>query len=384
MFRILILLLIPYVLVAQTSNYEIIARVVLQASILNDASTALTESPVSITSFTSQRSAGGKHDFFSEGDYWWPDPKDPTGPYIQKDGLTNPDNFVAHRKAMIHFSKIMGALASAYILTGDEVYAKQAFRHARVWFIDTATRMNPHMLYAQAIQGRYTGRGTGIIDMIQFMEVSQSLVVLEKSKYASKKEYMGYRKWFNQYLNWVTTHQYGIDEKNALNNHGTCWTMQVAAFALFTKNTPLLDSCRNRYKLIHLPHQMDSIGSFPRELARTKPFGYSLFNLDAMVMLCQILSTAKDDLWSYITPDGRSISKGISFLYPYLLNKESWPYKQDVMYWDEWPKAQPFLLFGAKALQREAYFDLWKNLEHQPRTEEVIRNLPVRYPLIWF
>lgn len=30
----------------------------------------LKEKPITITAFTSSRSAGGKHDFFSEGDYW--------------------------------------------------------------------------------------------------------------------------------------------------------------------------------------------------------------------------------------------------------------------------------------------------------------------------
>ena len=51
-----------------------------------------------MTAAHSPRSAGGLHDFFSEGDYWWPDPKNPDGPYIQRDGMTNPDNFVEHRQ----------------------------------------------------------------------------------------------------------------------------------------------------------------------------------------------------------------------------------------------------------------------------------------------
>jgi hypothetical protein len=33
----------------------------------------------------SPRSAGGEHDFFSEADYFWPDPANPAGPYIEKD-----------------------------------------------------------------------------------------------------------------------------------------------------------------------------------------------------------------------------------------------------------------------------------------------------------
>ena len=40
-------------------------------------------------------------------------------------------------------------------------------------------------------------------------------------------------------------------------------------------------------------------GSFPLETARTKPYGYSLFNLDAMATICQTLSDKNDNLWTY-------------------------------------------------------------------------------------
>jgi hypothetical protein len=129
---------------------------------------------------------------------------------------------------------------------------------------------------------------------------------------------------------------------------------------------------------------MAADGSFPKELARTKPYGYSLFNLDAMTMICQILSDKKENLWKFQTSDQRSIQKGISFLYPYVSNKQQWPFNKDVMYWDEWPVAHPFLLFGAQAFKENKYIDCWERLEHEPDTEEIIRNLPVRHPLIWF
>ena len=74
---------------------------------------------------------------------------------------------------------------------------------------------------------------------------------------------------------------------NAANNHGTCWVMQVAAFAKFTGNQKLLEFCRERYKNVLLPNQMAADGSFPQELRRTKPYGYSIFNLDAMATICQ-------------------------------------------------------------------------------------------------
>src|SRR6516165_4528643 len=85
--------------------------------VLKAADRYLNEKPVTVTAASSPRSAGGKHDFFSEGDYWWPDPQNPAGPYIQRDGMSNPDNFVEHRRALIRFSLIVPALAAAYQLT---------------------------------------------------------------------------------------------------------------------------------------------------------------------------------------------------------------------------------------------------------------------------
>jgi hypothetical protein len=365
------------------STMEDEAANVLRVHILKEAAWALQQQPVTVTAQTSPRSAGGKHDFFSEGDYWWPNPKSPDSPYIQKDGMTNPDNFVAHRLAMIRLSRIVGALASAYKLTGDEKYFQQALTHCRAWFVDTATMMNPHLLYAQAIQGRHTGRGIGIIDTIHFIEVVQGLLYMEQKTGSGKEVLAGIRNWFDQYLHWLTTHKYGKDEMNAENNHGTCWVMQVGAFARFTGNEELQKFCRDRFKTVLLPNQMAVDGSFPREIKRTKPYGYSIFNLDAMATICQVLSTKEDDLWTFRLADGRSIRKGIEFLYPYLENKASWPYSKDVMYWENWPVAQPSLLFGAVHFSNEDWMKTWKRLDHKPETEEVIRNLPVRNPLNW-
>jgi hypothetical protein len=355
----------------------------LRKEIIARADKALTETPVTITMFLCSRSAGGIHDFYSEGDYWWPDPANPEGPYIQRDGMTNPDNFVDHRKAMIRMSQIVGNLASAYRITGDEKYVRQAFIHLKAWFADPATRMNPSLLYSQAIKGRFTGRGIGIIDTIQLMEVAQGIIAMQNAKCIDKQLLETIKTWFADYIRWLTTHQYGKDEMNAKNNHGTCWVMQVASFAKLTGNTEILDFCRSRYRDILLPDQMAADGSFPQETRRTKPYGYSLFNLDAMAMICQILSDENNDLWRYQTSDGRSIRKGIEYLYPFVADKSKWPFPHDVMYWENWPVAHPFLVLGASRLSEKQWFITWSSLEHFPAVEEVIRNLPVRNPLIW-
>ncbi|MEP6748997.1 MAG: alginate lyase family protein [Bacteroidota bacterium] len=358
-------------------------RKVLQQQIMQEAAWALKQLPVTVTAETCSRSAGGKHDFYSEGDYWWPNPAGADSPYIQKDGITNPNNFVAHRHAMIAFSQVTGALASAYKITGDEQYVRQAMKHYKAWFVDTATMMNPNLQYAQAIKGRFTGRGIGIIDGIQLIEAAQGLIVMEKTKSMDPILLAAVKKWFAQFLQWLTTHPYGRDEMNAANNHGTCWVLQAAVFAKLTGDKTMMKFCSDRFKNILLPHQMLADGSFPLELKRTKAYGYSIFNLDAMTTICQVLSTRGDDLWKYETADGKSIKKGIEYLYPFVADKNKWPLKPDVMYWNEWPVAQPFLVFGANAFNNAAWFNTWKGLEHAPKADEVIRNLPVRNPLIW-
>ncbi len=367
----------------QRNNYKDQVKAVLRQQALQQAEKAIKQLPITVTSESCPRSAGGPHDFYSEGDYWWPNPVSADSPYIQKDGHSNPDNFTAHRQAMIRFSQLTGALASAYLLTGNNKYVRAALPHYKAWFTDTATCMHPSLLYAQAIKGRFTGRGIGIIDGIQLMEAIQALRVMASSAAMDTAVLRGARQWVASLLQWLTTHPYGKDEMNALNNHGTCWVMQVAVFARFTTNKTLLSFCSNRFKQVLLPGQMAANGSFPLELKRTKAYGYSIFNLDAMAIICQTLSVATDDLWTFQTPDGKSIKKGIDYLYPFIADKDSWPLAPDVMYWNEWPVAQPFLVFGAQAFNTTAWFNTWKKLDHAPAVEEVIRNLPVRNPLIW-
>lgn len=339
--------------------------------------------PLTVSASVCVRSAGGKNDFYSEGDYWWPDPKNPKGPYIRKDGMTNPENFTAHREAMIRFSQIAGALGSAYLVTKDDAFAEKLVPHLKAWFLNEDTKMNPNLLYAQAITGRVTGRGIGIIDTIHLLEVAKAVMAIEGASVLSKIELKGIKSWFSNYLDWMTSHPYGIAERDNGNNHSVCWALQVAVFSELVGNEEQTNYARNMYKNVLLPEQMAQNGSFPLELKRTKPYGYSLFNLDVMTALCQTLSSKEEDLFTYRTNDDKSVQKGISFLYPFVKDKNNWPYAKDVMYWEEWPVRHPFLLFGGLAMENDSYIDLWSRLKVNFTTPEVVRNMPVRYPLLW-
>lgn len=351
--------------------------------ILAAAERYLHELPATITAFSSPRSAGGPHDYFSEGDYWWPDPQNPSGPYIRRDGMSNPDNFVAHRHALIRLSLQVPTLAAAWLLTRDTHYAAHAAKHLRAWFLDPATVMHANLQYAQAIHGVTAGRGTGIIDTIHLVEVVRAIPFLEESGALSRPELRGLRGWFDAYLDWMTTSKNGREERDAKNNHGTCWLMQVAEFAAFTMNRGLSEFSRRRFKTVLVPEQIAADGSFPRELSRTKPYGYCLFNLEVMATVCQILSTPEDNLFFYGLPDGRGFRMAIAFMFPFIADKKSWPYAHDVEYFDDWPVRQASLLFAGIALSKPEYFDVWSRLDPDPTVEEIIRNYPMRQPLLW-
>ncbi len=302
----------------------------------------------------------------------------PNGSYIRIDGVNNPDNFDEHLNSLIRFSWITGTETSAYLLTGKSKYAKHAVKHLKAWFVDSTTLMNPNLLYAQAIRGVNTGRGIGIIDAISLIEVVKSVEILQQSPYLSHADASKIKLWFSFFLKWLNTHQYGIDEMNAKNNHGTWWHAQVAAYATFTGDQTSLLKCRKFYSNELLAHQMAVDGSFPLETARTKPYAYSLFNLDGAATLARII-----DLWSFELADGRGINKALNFIKPYISDKNTWPFQKDVLYWDEQPGRRPFMFFMAFIQQKPDWVDMWKNCNADFPSEKSKRNMPLKNPILW-
>jgi hypothetical protein len=349
--------------------------------ILTAANKYMAESPVTVTATHSERSSGGPHDFYSEGDYWWPDPKNPTGPYIRRDGETNPANFNGHREAMLRLSLIVPALTAAWLLTRQKKYADHAGKHLRAWFVDAATKMNPNLQYAQAIFGVNKGRGIGIIDTLHLVEVARAATLLNNASQLNVGSEV--RRWFAEYLEWMRTSKNGQEERDADNNHGTCWVLQAGEFAHFTGNTEVMGWCRDRFRATLVPKQIAPDGSLPLELARTKPYSYSLFDTDVLCGIAQSLSTRQDDLWNFSTPDGRGLSKMMEFMVPFIDDKSKWPYAHDVEHWDDFPVRNPALLFAGIAYNKPEYITVWRRLNPDPTVPEVIRNFPIRQPLLW-
>ena len=352
------------------------------------AAEAMKRSPVSLRSVAlpafAAKTGAVPGDFLSMGDYWWPDPAKPDGlPYIRRDGESNPANFEDHRRLMREMRDNVAALAAAYAVTHEAAYAQRAAAWLQVFFVDPATRMNPHLRFAQAIPGVSPGRGIGIIDTLHLAEVPLAAAIIAGAPGLPAATLPGVRTWFADYLHWMLTDPNGRAEAAEKNNHSVAYWLQVAVFARFTGDPAVLATARTTYREVLLPGQLAANGSFPRELARTKPYGYSIFQLDNVTLLTDVLSTPQQDLWSFQLADGRSVAQAVAFLAPYLADRGAWPYAHDIAHFDAWPVRSPALLLGGYRLGRPDWLATWRRLPADPGDEEVRRNQAVTQPLLW-
>lgn len=330
--------------------------------LISQAKSLLFEKPITVTNSKAERSAGGMHDYFLEGRYWWPNPEDPQGPYIRRDGERNPENFIAHSKAMKNFSDAVTLLTAAYIMQPDVSYLNKIKEHLNAWMVDSATLMNPHLLYSQAIKGINTGRGIGIIDAVEMIEVANCCRYLAAQNLFTTTELEAYKKWFEDFAIWMTSHQYGIDEQNNNNNHSTWWGAQLAAYSLFAERKDLFKISQQQFEN-QLNIQMASDGSFPDELARTKPFGYTTYNLNAWTNFALLASTENKSLAKYPSKNG-TLKKAIDFFIPYFSQQKVWPYYTSLEK-ELHPQASDFLILGYWLYKDAEYLDLWKKLSKQ-------------------
>lgn len=353
-----------------------------RSRVLSAANRYLGEPAVTITAFDAPRSPAGRNDYYSEADYWWPDAANPSGPYVRRDGFSNPEKFVAHREAVIRLGVQLPALAAAWKITGQARYAEHAEQHLAAWFVTPATRMNPNLNHAQAIIGVNTGRGIGVIDTLHLVEVARAIGVLRAGR-TGQGVYAPVVAWFAQYVTWMTTSPNGVEERDQKNNHGTCWALQAAEFARLNDDQAVMAVARDRLKML-IPGQIAPDGSQPLELARTKPYGYCLFNLDVLAASAHVLSTPGEDLWRYKGATGGSIADALAYMAPFIADKASWTRPPDVEAFAGWPVRQPSLLFGGLALDRADYLAIWRKLDPDPTENEIIRNYPIRQPVLWF
>ncbi|MDD4268262.1 MAG: alginate lyase family protein [Pirellulales bacterium] len=299
------------------------------ARLRHEAQSALQAGPFSVVDKKSAPPSGDRHDYMSLGPYWWPDPGKPGGlPYIRRDGQVNPEGEAFDRKPLNKMTSAVETLALAYYLTGHGPYAEHAARLLRAWFLDEATRMNPHLKYGQAIPGRTEGRGIGIIDTAQLTRLVDAVGMLAGAPCWTAADQRGLEAWFRQYLAWLRESRHGRDESRAGNNHGTWYDVQVATFALFAGEEETARDVLQKAAARRIAAQIEPDGRQPQELARTRSFDYSTMNLRGMFELATLGQRLGIDLWHFESTDGRSIRRALDWLIPFALGEKRWPHEQ--------------------------------------------------------
>lgn len=303
----------------------------------SDAKAMLQQKDVAVTNKKRVAVSGDKHDYVSLSRYYWPDSRKPDGlPYISRDGVSNPELKEYDRETLDKMSRRVQTLSLAWFLSKDTTYSEAALRQIRVWFIDSTTRMNPNMNYAQMIPGRNDGKGYpfGVLDGYSFVQIMDALRLLEAYSGFPKKDKIALKKWFKDYVQWLTTSEQGIEESKAVNNHGTTYDTQLLAYSIYIGDRKTAQKLINKFAERHILNQIEEDGSQPKELSRTLAFHYSWYNLSHMLDFYIIAKNNGFAISRATNIKGHSFYKALDFLASYIGKKvEEWPYKQ-ISGWD--------------------------------------------------
>lgn len=314
--------------------------------LIKSANKSLSFGPVSVMEKKEIPPSGSKHDYMSLAPYHWPDPSKKDGlPYMRKDGETNPEvKLYKDKEYLPSLCEQLLVLSLAHHFSGKDIYAQHAMKLIRVWFLDTATRMNPNMNFAQAIKGVNQGRGAGLIDGRNLIKAIEAISLLSANKAVTKEDQAAMQQWFADFLNWMQTSKIGQEELDAPNNHGAWYDALRLSIALYTNQLPhAKEIVVNAQK--RLTSQMDPSGRFPLEMARTTSFHYSVFVVDAFLKIAAMSQKINLDFWGFKASNGNSLPKAVDALLPYLNKQKAWDGPQIKPFDDQ--EAIPFLSIAA-------------------------------------
>jgi hypothetical protein len=194
-------------------------------------------------------------------------------------------------------------LALAWRFTGKHTYASKAVDLLNHFFIDPATRMNPHLSFAQVRMDGNGASGAGIIEIkdLYFYLDAVRLLLTARSMEAGIRR--AFEAWLSNYLDWLVSSTQGKSARCARNNLGIYYDLQVAAISAFLGNHAMLYESIIRAQN-RMPQHFATDGSQPLELTRTNTQHYCCFNLQGWINMAKIASRYGVDLWRYRTQNG--------------------------------------------------------------------------------
>lgn len=261
--------------------------------------------------------------------------------------------------ALAAAAQIDAARAAEYRAKATEVLGR--------WFVAPMSR-----LATSADAGEIVGRA-GLAEVV----VALPFLGLEPGLMA------GLKGWFAEYLAFLITDRGAMLTRDARDHAASAWLLQVSAVARLLGNDKTLDDARHRFRTVTIRAQINADGYFPHELTTEYPLRNSLFNLDLLAGVCQLLSTRFESVWDYELQDGPGMRGTIARHAPYLRDRATWPYRADTSLFQKIPLRRPALVLAARAYQQADYATLWRNLEDKPLEPALAATVPIRQPLLW-
>jgi ADP-ribose pyrophosphatase YjhB (NUDIX family) len=335
--------------------------------LLADAEKAMNAGPWSVMDKAVTPPSGDKHDYYSVGPYWWPNPDTADGlPYVRRDGETNPERARYDSDPLKALVAAVDTLALAYFFSGADRFAARAATLLRVWFLNESTRMNPHLDYGQAIPGICDGRGIGIIDTLQLSRTVDAIGLLATSSQWTDSDQAGMAEWFRRYSRWLLESKNGQDEARQHNNHGVWYDVQLAAFALFAR----MDDIARTVLVVSAPQRIAghiaADGSQPYELARTRSLSYSTMNLRGLMDLARLGEHMGLDLWHFVPRTGGGLCAAVDYLVHHAVDSE-WTQAQITPF--DYGELLPILRQAARVYDNVQYEDAISRLPAEIATQ---------------
>lgn len=323
------------------------------AHLVEDAELALAKNIGTVVDKNGIAPSGHKRDFWAMGAYSWPNPDTATGlPYVYRDSQYNAEASESRQFDKGPYSAMVAAtktLSLAWFFTGDMRYASRAADLIRAWFTDPKTRMRPNFRHAAARPGVFDGHHSGVIEGVVLIEMLDYIALMGKSSAWSQTDHAEIRKWFLELSHWYAHSTFGRKEAAATNNHSSYYLAQVMAFAIFggdhERAQAVIPLARKQ-----LRRQVAEDGSLPREIARPNDFHYSVYGLQAFVVLARLSDRYNADLWHFRRRERHTpiLARALAWLAQYCSGDKPWT-------WPEFDSGQPALALPMYRIASRTY-----------------------------
>ena len=302
------------------------ARAIDRGKILEQAQ-AFLQAPLVIVTDKKWSFADDMHYYTSMAPYWWPVEKDGKVIYENRDGLVNPQSNELDKKKISILSERLKYFSLAYYFTEDEQYYEAFIQQIDAWFINKKTYMYPNFLYSQIVPGRggNFGRPIGILEGYPFITAMESIRLMQSARSIGRWRTRKLVRWFREMGDWIETSDLGKKDALSNSNSGIAYDALLTDISLFVGNNERAQRIIQAFPENRIYKQIEEDGKQPAELARTKAFEYSVYNLEFFITFCSISNAAGIDTYN---SNKERINAAFLYLLQFIGNTDNFPYSQ--------------------------------------------------------